>query len=56
MPVIAAMSGDGVETLRVATGTVDIDTGLLPVLQPCSGTNPTVLCLWTVVQSIMWLK
>jgi transposase len=45
--VIAALSNDGVETLRVVRGTVDGDTflefverDLLPVLQPFNGVNP----------------
>ena len=45
--VIAAMSNDGVETLRIVRGTVDGDTflefverDLLPVLQPFNGVNP----------------
>ena len=44
--VIAAMSSEGVETLRVVTDTVDgytfvdfVERDLLPVLQPFNGTN-----------------
>ena len=47
MSVIAVMSNDGVEILRVIRGTVDGDTflefverDLLPVLQPFNGMNP----------------